>query len=261
MRQKHQAIKCLFFFVFSFALFISCVEKDFNPDDPAEAFAAARQPYDDKLYDIAIQRLGGFKSRFPYSKHAPLAELYMANSHFELRQYQEAAMSYEQFVRLYPRHEEVPFAMYRIGESYWIEAPEAIDREQDFTLQAIDEWQKLVRRFPESKYASDAKEFIKKGERRIAESFNFVVNFYCRQELWHACAYKAIQLIDKYPDFADLRLNALNKAAISFEHMAKLKAKDPESDKNIFFRTMTAEELAERGNNFRELAKKLKKSS
>lgn len=261
MRQTSQVVVSLLVLLLSLNLFSGCVEKDFDPDDPAEAFAEARKPYDNGQYDIALQKLGSFKSRFPYSSHAPLAELYIANSHFELRQYQEAAMSYQQFVRLYPRHEQTDFAMFRIGESYWIEAPTAIDREQDYTVQAIDEWKKLVRRFPDSQYSKQAQELIQKGERRIAESFNFIVDFYHRRKLWHACAYKAIQLIDKYPQFPDLRINALTKAAESFERMSKLKAEDPESDSNIFFRTMSAQELADRGKNYRELANKLKKSS
>lgn len=261
MLRQHQALARLFALMFSLTLFSACVEKDFNPDDPAEAFAAAKKPYDDRLYDIALQRLGSFKARFPYSAHAALAELYIANSHFALRQYQEAAMSYQQFIRLYPRHEQVDFAMYRVGESYWSDAPKAIDREQDYTVLAVQEWKRLIERFPDSPHSENAREYIKKGERRIAESVNFIVNFYCRRQIWHSCAYKAIQLIEQYPDFTDLRSNALAKAASSFERMAKQKAKDPESDANIFFRTMSSEELAERGRHFRELSKKMKKES
>lgn len=257
MRQLAK-VKPLFFIVLSsLALLGGCVEKDFDPSDPGDSFAAAREPYDDGLYDIALQKLGAFKSRFPYSKHAPMAELLMANAQYELGRYQEAALTYSQFARLHPRHEKADFALFRVGQSYWIDAPEAVDREQDLTYRAIEEWKTLINRYPESEYTEKAKKFVKQGERRIAESYNFIVNFYCKQEIYHACAYKALELMEDYPEFDDLRLNALRKASLSFTKMADTKRESPDSDKNIFFSRMNAAQLSEKAQTFRNLAKKL----
>ncbi len=235
---------------------VACTQKDMDPNDPADVFAEAREPYDDGLYDLAIQRLGEFKARFPYSKHAPLAELFIANSHFELGNFQEAAFSYEQFTTLHPRHEKVPFAMYRIGESYWVESPEEIDREQEYAMRAIEEWQKLVQRFPESEFAGEAKQRIQLGKRRIAESYDFIGRFYCKQELFHACAYKSIELLDRYPEFKDLRIKALERAARSFDKLAKQKQDKPDDDSNIYVKQMTAEQLREQAATYRKLASK-----
>lgn len=235
---------------------VACTQKEIDPNDPADVFAEAREPYDDGLYDLAIQRLGEFKARFPYSKHAPLAELYIANSHFKLGNYQEAAFSYEQFTKLHPRHEKVPFAMYRIGESYWVESPEEIDREQEYAMKAIEEWQKLVKRFPDSEFTAQAKERITLGNRRIAESYDFIGRFYCKQELFHACAYKSIELLDRYPSFTDLRKKALTRAARSFEELAKQKEAKPEDDSNIYVKQMTVKQLQEQAATYRRLADK-----
>lgn len=235
-----------------------CSEKSTNPDDPASAFAAARQPFDDRLYDIAIQKLSGFKARYPYSEFASQAELLIADSHFNLRQYQEAAMSYQQFIRLYPRHEKVDYAMFKVGESYWIEAPEEIDREQEYTIQAISEWQKLLARFPNSKFSEEARKFIDLGRRRVAESYAFVIDFYCKQELWHSCAYKAIEFLDQYSEFSKLRLKALRKASQAFLQLALLKEQNPSADSNIFFQTMSAEQLKEKSQSFSRIASEQK---
>ena len=235
-----------------------CTEKEFDPADPAKSFTIAREPYDDENFEIAVQRLGEFKSRFPYSKYATIAELFIANSHFELGNYEEAAVSYSQFVKLHPNNEKVDFAMYRIGESYWIDSPEEVDREQEFTHKAIEEWEKLVKRFPQSQYTKKAQKFIAEGQRRIAESYEFIADFYCKMEIIHACAYRFELLAEKFPEFKDLYNKSLQQAALALDQLAELKKADPESDKNIYFKTMTAAQIKMRA---AELRKRLQSGS
>lgn len=236
------------------ALFlVGCEEKEFDPNDPAKSYGIAKEPYDDENYEIAIQRLGEFKSRFPYSKFAVEAELLLANAQYELGKYAEAAVSYEQFVKLHPKHPKVDFASFRVGESYWEDAPEEVDREQDYTLKAVNEWEKLINKMPNSPYAKKARELVKVGKRRVADSIDFVAAFYCKQEIYHACAYRSIELTDEYPEFYDLRLAALERAILSLDKVAEAKVADPESDKNLYFKHMTAEQIREKAGNMRRL--------
>ena len=231
----------------------ACSEKEFDPNNPEKSFGIAKEPYDDENYDIAITRLGEFKARFPYSKYASEAELLIANAKYELGHYTESALAYEQFVKLHPKHPKADFAQYRIGQSYWQDAPEAIDREQDYTIKAIKEWDKLILKYPDSTYIKEVKGLIAVGKRRVAESILFVVRFYWKQEIYHACAYRSIQLADEYAEFSDIRLEAMEFAIKSLDHVAVNKALDPTSDKNLYFKTMTAEQIRERADNFRRL--------
>lgn len=240
-------------------LFSGCAEKEFDPNDPEKSFGIAKEPYDDESWDMAVTRLGEFKARFPYSKFAAEAELLIANAQFELGHYAEAAAAYEQFVKLHPKHPKVDYAMFRVGESYWQDSPEAIDREQDYTIRAIKEWEKLIEKLPDSPYAKQARELVQKGKRRVAESIAFVVRFYCKQEIYHACAYRAAQLADEYGEFADLRIEALEFAIKALREVAEAKVKDPESDKNLYFKTMSAEEIRSRADNFQRLLADYKK--
>ena len=232
----------------------SCAEKDTDPNDPASAFAAAREPYDDENYEMALQKLGEFKSRFPYSKLTALSELYIANCQFELGRYEESAVSYEQFVTLHPKHEKVPFAMYRIGESYWVDAPEEVDREQEFTIKSLEEWEKLVVKYPNSDYAKKAQKNIEIGKKRLAGSVEFIAKFYCKLEIYHACAYRAVKLARNYPQYKEIRKKAMQMASMAFGKLAEQKEKDPKSDKNIYFKTMTVQQL-------RDYSQRLKKEA
>jgi len=251
-----QALCLLFLIAFSWG----CTDKDFDANDPAKSYATAKQPYDNENYEMALTKLGEFKARFPYSKYATEAELLLANSQFELGHYTESALAYEQFVKLHPRHPKIDFAMFRVGESYWEDAPEEVDREQDYTQRAVTQWEKLVAKLPDSSYAKKASGLILEGKRRIADSNMFIVNFYCKQEIYHACAYRAIQLADHYAEFPDLRIQALNMAVLALNKVADAKAKDPKSDKNLYLKSMSADEIRARAENFRKLIADYKKS-
>lgn len=247
------------FFIASIFLmtYTSCEDKEVNSNDPAAAFADAREYYDDENYDIALQKLGEFKSRFPYSKYAALAELFIANSNFELGNYEIAAVDYKQFIKLHPKHQKAPFAMFRVGESYWIDAPENIDRDQDLTVKAIEEWQTLISTYPDSQYTKRALAKIELGERRIAESQQFVADFYCKMEIYHACAYRFISILEAHSKYSDIKRHALVQAGEALILLAELKKDKPDSDKNIFFKKMSWQDIEAKGKGFLKLAQKM----
>ncbi len=249
----------LFLAIFPLLLW-GCAEKEFDPNDAEKSYGIAKDPYDDGAYEIAVQKLGEFKARFPYSKFAVESELLIANAHYELGHFTEAAVAYEQFVKLHPKHPKIDFAMFRIGEAYWEDAPDDIDREQEFTTRAVREWEKLIAKLPESPYSKKAVVLVAEGKRRIAESIAFIFRFYCKQDLPHACAYRAIQLADEYPDLFELRVDALENAIEALEKVAVLKEKDPASDKNLFFKTMSAAEIRTKADNLRRGLADYKKS-
>lgn len=242
-----------------FIIFQGCEEKQFDPNNPQTSFAMAKEPYDDENYELAIIKLGEFKARFPYSRYAIEAELLMANSHFENGDYAESAAAYNQFATFHPNHPQVAYALFRVGASYWADAPEEIDREQEFTHKAIAEWQKLINTKSKSKYTEQAKELIKEGKLRLARSEEFIANFYCEQEIWHACAYRNIQLAARFPEYAKIRYKAVVKAADALLILAKEKDKDEESDKNLYFKNLTVDELKEKSKRLRATAQSLKK--
>lgn len=241
--------------LFSLLLASACSEKELDPNDAKKSFGIAKEPYDDNRYEDAIRRLSEFKSRFPYSQFTAEAELLIADSQFKMDRFQESAVSYETFVKLHPKHPKVDYAMFRTGESYWQDAPEVISREQEYTEKAVVQWRELIEKFPESSYSKEAKVLVEQGTRRLAESMRFVARFYCKQEIWHACAFRYIRLLELYPQYKDMSNEALERAADALDKVADEKEKKPDSDKNLFVRSMTAQQIREKAANFRKILK------
>ena len=66
-----------------------------------------------KDYEDAIKDFRQLKERYPYSKYAILAELKLGDAHFLNKDYADAAIAYEEFARLHPRNEVVPYVLYQ----------------------------------------------------------------------------------------------------------------------------------------------------
>lgn len=247
-----------FFMLFLF-LSNSCKEKEFTKN-PLESYKIAKEPYDDKDYEVAITKLGQFKSRFPYSKFAVEAELLIANAHFNLGKYEEAAIGYEQFVKLHPKHPEMPYALFKVGQCYWMLAPDDVDREQEYTKKAIKKWELLIAKGLNNQYVNKAKKLILKGKRRVAGSMEFIAKFYCKQEIYQACAFNYINLAKNFGEFADIRKRALEKAADALIVLAKQKEKNPKDDSNIYFYKLNANQIRKMAKNLRMDANNVQKT-
>ena len=240
------------------ALSFGCDEIKEDPNDAAASFVNAREAYDDGYYEMALPKLQEYKARFPYSQYSREAELLIADSHFKLKQYPEAAAVYDQFVRLHPTHPKVDFAQYRVGQCYWEEAPEEVDREQEFTAKAIDIWQELIQRFPNSEYRAEAEKNVNLGLRRLAEADVFIAEFYCKREKWSACAYRAIGLIEKHKSYKDLVKKGAVLGAKAFNELAnELDAGEIKRDANLFTRKMDSKQLRDKAAELERIQSKL----
>lgn len=91
----------------------------------------------------------------PYSQWATRAQLMSAYAYYEANNYDEAIAAAERFVELHPGHSDVPYAYYLIGISYYEQISD-VGRDQRMTEQALEAFDELTRRFPDSRYARDA---------------------------------------------------------------------------------------------------------
>ncbi len=248
-------LKTLVYLSLFLIISFGCTHKQVNPDDPQSVFENARVPFEDGNLEMAREKLGKFKTRFPYSKYVAEAELLIADSYFKEQQYLEANIAYKQFLRLHPTHPKGSLVMFRIAESLWLEAPEEIDRDQRYTKRAIEEWQKLLEKYPDSKESKQAREKIQSGQKRLARAYEFAANFYYRKEIWHACAYRYLLLLEKFPNHIPNKKRLLQKTSYALEQLAKQK-KDKKDVRNLYFKDLTTEEILEKAKKLKVLANK-----
>jgi len=133
----------------------------------------------------AIKDFNLVKNKFAYSKFAALAELRVADTYFEQDKRVLAIDAYDAFVQRRPNHAEVPYAMWRIGESYFKQLPSdfflfppAHEKDQGTTRDALRAIKQYVDRFPDHTHVPQAKDRILHCRRSLADHEMYVANFY-----------------------------------------------------------------------------------
>lgn len=151
-----------------------------------------------KKYGKALEAFQKIKERYPYSKYAVLAELKIGDAHFYKKNYEEAALAYEEFVRLHPRNEVVPYVLYQLGMSQYLISP-SMDRDQDQTHKAMETFHRLMELYPGTEYAAKAKVQILECEKRIAAHEFRIGRMYYRMGKYRAAQQRLTRLQEEYP--------------------------------------------------------------
>lgn len=152
-----------------------------------------------KNYDDAIKAFQQLKERYPYSKYAMLAELKLGDARYFNKEYTEAAIAYEEFARLHPRNEVVPYVLYQIGMCHFL-LFSAIDRDPEETRLAMEAFERLMQAYPQSEYARRAKQqYFECQKRIVAHEFNVGRLYYIMKE-YQAARNRLETISQKYPE-------------------------------------------------------------
>ena len=155
--------------------------------------------YEDGKYKDAIENFQKLKDWYPFSKYAILAELKIADSNYHLEQYEEAIFAYEEFEKLHPRNEAIPYVVYQIGRCYFDQI-DTIDRDQTPARKALDTFLRLQKQFPNDQYARSGAEHINKCMKSMAGNEFYIGVFYYKSKHYKAALKRFMAVLSNYPD-------------------------------------------------------------
>ncbi|MCP4604825.1 MAG: outer membrane protein assembly factor BamD [Proteobacteria bacterium] len=188
-------------------------------------FQLAMDEFDDEDCISAEKIFQTVQRKFPYSRFAVLAELRLADCQFLQDNHSEAAVSYEQFVRAHPTHEEAHYASYRRGLSFyemipsdWIILPPPHERDQAATRDARDAFSRFVETYPRSPWLERAVEMLDDVEDSLLRHEMYVADFYLSREDRLAAAVRLEGIRAHFPK-SNLVPDAMLMQAITFLKM------------------------------------------
>jgi outer membrane protein assembly factor BamD len=149
----------LFVFVLAACGTSSKKEEDakITADRPVETiYNEAADAMDAGNYKMSAKLFNEVERQHPYSQWATQSELMAAYARYESGQYDDASIALEEFIRLHPGHKDIDYAYYLRGLCSYDQITD-VTRDQDMTREALKSFDTLLRLFPESKYARDAK--------------------------------------------------------------------------------------------------------
>ncbi len=121
------------------------------------------QLYNRGLDDLSAQEYKSAAKNFeevdrqhPYSVWATKAQIMAAFAYYESNKYDEAIIALDRFIQLHPGHRDLPYAYYLKALCFYEQISD-VGRDQRVTQQALDALAEVVKRFPDSPYARDAR--------------------------------------------------------------------------------------------------------
>jgi outer membrane protein assembly factor BamD len=154
-------------------------DKDFVPDEPADKlYNEGLFLLNDKQdYKEAAKKFDEVDRENPYSDWARKALLMEAYSNYQAQEYTDCINSAERYVTLHPASPDAAYAQYLIGSSYYDQILD-ITRDQGRAEKAINALEEVVRKYPDSAYATAAKKKIDMARDQLAGKEMSIGRFY-----------------------------------------------------------------------------------
>jgi outer membrane protein assembly factor BamD len=165
--------------------------------DVNSLYTAAKTRLDQHRYKEAALLFDEVERQHPYSVWARRAQLMSAFSYYLARNYVESIGSAQRFLSVHPGNKDAPYAYYLIALDYYEQISD-VTRDQKITQQALDALGELIRRYPDTDYAADARLKVDLVRDHLAGKEMEIGRFYQRRGQWLAATIRFRHVIDEY---------------------------------------------------------------
>ena len=159
-------------------------------------------------YRSAVEYLERLDGLYPFGAYSHQAQLNLVYSYYKMSNFATGIASAERFIRQNPRHKDLDYAYYMKGlinfsseTGFGKEVFSAPISERDATnaRKSFDDFAELLRLYPNSKYAKDARLRMVYLRNRLAEYELHVAKYYMQRDAYLAAANRAKYVVDHYP--------------------------------------------------------------
>lgn len=150
-----------------------------------------------KRYEEAVALFEEVERQHPYSSWARRAMLMRAFAYYQNNDYDEALGALDQFITLHPGNKDAPYAYYLKAMCYY-ERITDVGRDQEHTNNAVAALTDVIRRYPNTEYARDARLKLDLTYDHLAGKEMYVGRFYLKQNKHIAAINRFKTVIENY---------------------------------------------------------------
>ena len=165
--------------------------------DVESLYGEAKSRLDRNQPALAAALFDEVERQHPYSPWARRAQLMSAFSYYVAADYNQSIQAAQRFLSIHPGNKDAPYAFYLIALSYYEQISD-VERDQKITEQALTALREVVRRFPNSKYASDASLKIDLVEDHLAGKEMEIGRYYERSGRWIAAQIRFQNVVENF---------------------------------------------------------------
>ena len=179
--------------------------KDWNA---SQFYSQAKEALNDGDYAKAVKYYQGLQARFPFGRYAIQAQIDTIYAHYKSGEPDSAITAADSFIKLYPQHPYVDYAYYLKGLANYnrnnsilthLAGSDPSQRDAGAALSSFNDFAELIRRFPDSKYAEDARQRMLYLRNNIAKYQLHVARYYMKRGAYLAAANRANRVVTQFP--------------------------------------------------------------
>ena len=209
---------------------VSGCKKDKYIDDgrsAQEMYETAKAYLETQNWGRAVNGYQTLATRYPFGRYTEQAQLEMAYAYHKAGSPEAALSTADRFIRTYPSHPNVDYAYYirgltnyeqRVGFMERLMPSRVRDRDQTTARESFRDFDELIRRFPDSRYAPDARQRMVFLRNNLSFYELDVARYYMRRKAYVASAARARYAIENYPGSPELG-DALEILHVSYIEM------------------------------------------
>jgi len=174
-----------------------------------EIYGLAKVELNDGNYEQAVRLYESLQSRYPYGRYAQQALLEVAYANYRQGEADAAVSAADRFIKQYPNNPHVDYAYYVKGLANFngemgilksLGGQDPTERDPKATQASFTAFKELVQRFPNSKYAEDAKTRMRYLINALAQYELHVARYYLRRGAQIAAINRAEGILAQYPN-------------------------------------------------------------
>ena len=168
-----------------------------NQRDLSTIYNSAADLLEKKEYKLAADEFLNIEREYPYSNWSEQALIMASYSYFEGKKYKEAISQLTRYTQLYPNGNNLAYANYLIGQSYYLQIAN-VGRDQITAKYALERFNAILDRFPNSDYVADARLKKDLAIDHIAGSTMEIGRFYQKRKQFTAAINRFKEVISEY---------------------------------------------------------------
>ena len=170
-------------------------------------YGEAKAALDAGDYETAIDYYEKLESRYPFGRFAQQSQIDVAYAYWKNDEPASAIAAADRFIKLHPRHPNVDYAYYLKGLVNFEQGRSFMDRivprdmsqrDPGSVRESFDAFSELVRVYPQSRYAEDARQRMLYLKDLLARHEVHVADYYMRRGAYVAAANRARFVVENY---------------------------------------------------------------
>ena len=221
----------------------------------AEYYKAAKEEFDNRNWDAAIKIYEALESKFPFGRFAQQAQMEVAYAYYKQGETAQALSAVDKFIKLHPNHPNLDYALYLralvnfkedLGPFARLITQDLADRDPKAARESFEGFKDLVTRFPESRYAADARERMAYLVEALARHEIHVARYYLSRGAFLAAANRAQSAITRFPN-SPIHRAALDVMVEAYDRMNMAELRD--DTRKVLAKNFPADRMAREGQN------------